>query len=140
MQWGFVGLLGCQVCFFGWNQFDASGAFAMLPSLDLCGAPRGTSNLADLRVTRYLSNDEVRTYQDVSGRIRVQIRRSPDQRVELHRSPQHDPATDRGIDLRPPRDCVDMTPAFSEITPTSCPSVSNPDELEGRPNCSATEL
>ena len=53
MLWWFVGLLGCRVCFFGWNEFDASGAFAMLPSLDLCGAPRGTSNLADLRVMRY---------------------------------------------------------------------------------------
>ena len=33
----------------------------MLPSLDLYGVPRGTSNLADLRVTRCPSNDEVAT-------------------------------------------------------------------------------
>ena len=49
---------------FGWSQFHASRAFAMLPSLDLYGAPRGTSNVADLRVTRYPSNDEVATCQD----------------------------------------------------------------------------
>ena len=50
---------------FGWSQFHASRAFATLPSLDLYdGASRGTSNVADLRVTRYPSNDEVATYQD----------------------------------------------------------------------------
>ena len=52
---------------FGWSQFHASRAFVMLPSLDLYGAPRGTSNVADLRVMRYPSNDEVRTYQDLSA-------------------------------------------------------------------------
>ena len=41
------------------SQFHASRAFAMLPSLELYGAPRGASNVADLRVTRYPSNDEV---------------------------------------------------------------------------------
>ena len=49
---------------FGWSQFHASRAFAMLPALYLYGVPRGTSNAADLRVTRYPSNDEVATYQD----------------------------------------------------------------------------
>ena len=49
---------------FGWSQFHASRAFAMLPPLDLFGAPRGTSNVADLRVTHYPSNDEVGTYQE----------------------------------------------------------------------------
>ena len=38
---------------FGWDQFDASRAFAMLPSLDLYGAPGGTSDVAALRVGRF---------------------------------------------------------------------------------------
>jgi len=47
---------------------DHGDAPSMLPSLDLDGAPRGTSNVADLRVTRYPSNDEVATSRDLCRR------------------------------------------------------------------------
>jgi hypothetical protein len=38
IQWWFVGLLECQMCLFGWNQFDVPRAFAMFPSLDRYGS------------------------------------------------------------------------------------------------------
>src|SRR6266581_117380 len=37
------------------QQFHASRAFAMLPSLDLYGAPRGTANVAPGRVIRQMT-------------------------------------------------------------------------------------
>jgi hypothetical protein len=47
MQWWFVRRPPeMPDVLFGWSQFHASRAFAMLPSLDLYGAPRGTSNVA----------------------------------------------------------------------------------------------
>jgi hypothetical protein len=69
---------GMSDVLFGWSQFHASRAFAMLPSVDLYGAPRGTSNVADLRVTRYPSNDEVATSQDLRSAPPLELGTSGD--------------------------------------------------------------